>query len=628
VFSKIKQCLGRTLALGLVLAIAGFSYATSSSVDSRSTDVAPEEAGARRVGSGNLRFTNVRLPSGVYDLGDACYGSAVNRYITMAGGVRPYSFQSPDLLNFLLRGNSTTNSSLTLGASGELLGTIAQNVIPPPIVFTVIGVDSTGSMQQTISATFQLNVMLAGGGQFHFAVDNVNNGQVGLNYISCVETMGGVGTVNVSVIPNTLTVNGVARGTTGGLETIGLSMSRDGTIYGKPLEAGLVSFKAHATDSLNRIAKDRTNTVPDQVVTFNLEPNQLASVDMTMTQLSIRGDTGKNNKDTVKFKGLVNVRGAQTNGFRFSIFTLRIGPVSFSGQFDVKGNVVNRQNKKIINADGSQFRAKIDSHRGILTGNISKATIVNILSSATTITDHGSAVFAGGMALSANVVAADTMKFSTKKRGTKIGLDYQLGKLGQPLAGGFQILSVAGKDGKTITGTPGDAWFVKFLAVPRFGIDTNAGLDALSSITVRIGTNFVEKITSVTSSKNGNAGFSGKKLIKSGVSKLSINGKNFSGSLQTFPISSIESFISQASQVTGPSISNPANGFVTSNFDLGLDLTRTGNNASFTGEYGKFILGVPNQKSWLDSLSKAARGPQPITPISTVQPLPPIPPSH
>src|SRR5207244_2506349 len=134
--------------------------------------------------------------------------------------------------------------------------------------------------------------------------------------------------------------------TTGGLETIGLSMARDGTIYGKPLEPGLVSFKAHAVDANNRVANDRTNTVPDQVITFNIEPNQLASVDLTSTQISIKGDTGKNNKDTVKFKGFINLNGSAISSLRFSIFTLRIGPVSYSGMFDVNGKVVNRLNKK------------------------------------------------------------------------------------------------------------------------------------------------------------------------------------------------------------------------------------------------------------------------------------------
>jgi hypothetical protein len=634
VFSKI-QCLGRTLALGLVLAVAAFCYATgnSSSGDPRSTEGLPEDAGNRRVGSTNLRFTNVLLPNGTYDLGDACYGSAVNRYITMAGGVRPYSFSSPNLLNVLLAGNNVTNASLTIGASGEMLGTIAPNVIPPPIVFTVSGKDSTGSMVQTVSGTFILNVMLCGAGQFHFAVDNVNNGQVGLNYISCVETMGGVGTVNVTVVPNTLTVNGVTRGTTGGLETIGLSMSRDGTIYGKPLEAGLVSFKAHAVDSLNRVAKDRTNTVPDQVVSFNIEPNQIASVDLTSTQISVKGDTGKNNKDTVKFKGFINLNGNAISSLRFTIFTFRLGPVSFSGQFDVHGNVVNRQNKKIINADGSTLKARADAHAGTISGTISKATVVNLLNNAYAITDHGTAIIAAGMALSNNVVAADTVKFATQKKGTKIQLNYQLGRFGTPMAGGFQLLAVQGKDGKTPTGSIGDAWKAKFMIVPRFGIDTNAGLDSLSAITVRINTNFVQPITGLNSSKSGNITISGKHAIKQGVDKLTINGKNFTGSLQTFPLPTIQTFISPASQVTAPNAPGtpgpiPPGSFVSSNFDLGLDLTRTGNNASFTGEYGKFILGVPNQKAWLDSIGKASRGAQFILPISTTQPLPPIPPAH
>jgi len=128
VFCKIKQCVGRTLALGVILAVAGFCYATSSGSAPRSTDSLPDVAVPRLVGSTTLRFTNAQLPSGVFDLGDAEYGSAVNRYITLAGGVRPYTTVSTDLLSVLLQGANVTNASLTLGGSGELLGTIAQTL--------------------------------------------------------------------------------------------------------------------------------------------------------------------------------------------------------------------------------------------------------------------------------------------------------------------------------------------------------------------------------------------------------------------------------------------------------------------------------------------------------------------
>src|SRR5262249_12413217 len=151
---------------------------------------------------------------------------------------------------------------------------------------------------------------------------------------------------------------------------------------------------------LNRVAKDRTNTVPDQVISFNIEPNQIAAVDMTTTQISIKGDTGKANKDTVKFKGFINLNGNAISSLRFTIFTIRLGPVSFSGQFDVNGNVVNRQNKKIINADGSSLKARADAHGGTISGTISKATVVNLLNSNYVITDHGTVIFAAGMALS------------------------------------------------------------------------------------------------------------------------------------------------------------------------------------------------------------------------------------
>ena len=74
------------------------------------------------------------------------------------------------------------------------------------------------------------------------------------------------------------------------------------------------------------------------------------------------------------------------------------------------------------------------------------------------------------------------------------------------MGGNFQIISALGKDGLTLSGTRGDAWRVKFMVIPRFGVDPSPGLDALSSINVRIGQNFIQRIpaTQFTSTQGGN----------------------------------------------------------------------------------------------------------------------------
>ena len=79
-FKLNKRHIARSLALGMVLAVVGFCYATSTA-DQRSAS-ASDSAGGRGVGSNTLHFTNalllppVALPAlNTYDLGDACFGS-------------------------------------------------------------------------------------------------------------------------------------------------------------------------------------------------------------------------------------------------------------------------------------------------------------------------------------------------------------------------------------------------------------------------------------------------------------------------------------------------------------------------------------------------------------------------
>ena len=610
--------------MALVMGAVGFCYATATctAVSSRSVD-APE-AGPRLVGSTNLRFTNplataqnypgIPLGPKDFDLGDACFGTIIQRYVTVAGGVRPYSFSSIDLLTVL--GN---NSSMVFGISGYAFGSIAATSAQP-FKFTVKATDSTGSSaHQSATGTFHMNTMLCGGGIFKFCVDNINNGQVGLNYIGQIEAMGGIGAVKYSVIANTLQLNGLPAGTNGALESLGLSLAADGSIYGRPLLSGQVSFKAHAVDSLNRIAKDRSNTILDQVVTFNIEQNGLTSTDYTTLYCSVRGDQSRANKDTIKFSGLMNLQGNGSPSLRFTTFVFRLGNVVVKGNIDSSGHIVTQVGNKTLKLpDGSVFSGRVDPRTGLITGALSKATVARILNNSA-VTGQGITRLAFGLIVSNNVLAADTLEFSTRMVGDKLQMDYRMSKSGQPLGGSFQIVSALGKDASTLSGTKGDAWKVKFMIVPRFGIDTNPGLDALASINVRIGQNFVQKIpaTQLTSTNNGSISLL-KPAIKTGVSKLKIDGHKFIGQLETFSLDTLQTFISPAADVQQPALSPasfpnagvPPSGFTNTDFDLGIDMNRTGNNASFTGEYGRFIMGVPNRSSWVDLVGVADRRPQ------------------
>lgn len=84
-----KRLIVRTLAFGIIAAMAGFCFATATG--SREADGSSSSAGGRAVGTYSLRMTNALLidrPAplpDVYDLGDACYGSTITRYLSATG---------------------------------------------------------------------------------------------------------------------------------------------------------------------------------------------------------------------------------------------------------------------------------------------------------------------------------------------------------------------------------------------------------------------------------------------------------------------------------------------------------------------------------------------------------------
>lgn len=589
-----KRHIVRTLAFGVVLAMAGFCYAVNTA-GQRSSGAAVE-AGDRAVGSNTLHFTNALLTGApplqpdTFDMGDACFGSQITRYLSAGGGLRRYSFSE---FNQSLVSQLAVNSSLGLSAGGCLEGSIVAGSVSP-LVFQAVVTDSAAVSPFFAGGNFQLNVMVCAPNDFRFAVDKINNGVLGQSYISKLEVLGGNKTVTFSVMPNTLTVNGQPKGNTGSLDSIGLSLASDGTITGRPLQTGSVSFVARAVDSIKRIALDRQNAVQDQLVTFSIEDNNIVSCDYTTIAVSVKGDVGQFNKDTVTFSGYISTAGAAIRSLNGSDFMFVLGGATFKGRFNEKGQVVNARGGPLVFEDGSRMVCTVNSRSGQISGTIVKASLSKRLD-AINITDRSTRRYSVGVGLCALVHAADVLEFATKRNGDKFQIDYKLGKIGTPLAGGFQIIGVKGSDKLTVAGLTGVQWATKFLAIPRYGIDANAGLDSLSSVTVRIGTRFVQKLTTLTSNARGDTQFS-TKFPGESVLRLQLNSRNFRGQILTNPLSF---------QSTGIQPASVAGGASAANFTLGLDLDRTGSNADFSGEAAKHI--STGQKSnrrnhaWVDA---------------------------
>src|SRR5437868_12783039 len=96
---RVTRYGSRAIGMGLVFALAGFTYAVSNFAP-RGEDmaVAPRAVGTTLP----LRFTNPYVMMGTvvpnfneYDLGDAGLGSVITRFVTAEGGLKPYRFTSP-----------------------------------------------------------------------------------------------------------------------------------------------------------------------------------------------------------------------------------------------------------------------------------------------------------------------------------------------------------------------------------------------------------------------------------------------------------------------------------------------------------------------------------------------------
>jgi hypothetical protein len=166
------------------------------------------------------------------------------------------------------------------------------------------------------------------------------------------------------------------------------------------------------------------------------------------------------------------------------------------------------------------------------------------------------------------------------------------------MGGAFQLLNVKGTDRPTIAGEVGDQWAVKFLAVPRFGIDASPAFDAINSIGVRIGLRYENRINGLllTSSGGGKIQYKAQKTGAPVVTSFQLDSRKFLGSLVTNSLSASSTGIPQAS----------VNNVNSVNFTLGLDIDRTGNNADFSGENSKLLFnkargaaGIPGTQ-WVD----------------------------
>lgn len=570
----------RVIAMGLVFAAAGFCVAVSNT-----EPASGPQAGTRAVGSYlPLRITNPLLSgfNNEYDLGDACFGSTITRYVAAEGGLRPYrftSFGSQSLAN-VTEGFRTT---LQFGLSGVLAGSLPTLVSgfpaktatgAPGFRFFVQVQDAQGTNGATASGFFNL-FLVDCVDIFKFAMDQIPSARLAASYLTKVEVLGGNGATTFSLV--SVTGPGVTSA-----KDLGIYVASDGTIMGRPLKLGTFSLTVRCVDAGQKIANSRDNSRPDQVFALVVGDNPVTTSDSTTLQCSVRGDLTGGARDTLRYKGLVNILGQDDFQLLNSEFSFRLAGVGFSGRLDTKGRF------SAILRDRSKVSVKINASKGTADVSISNGAFTTGLGFNTTPPTLGITRLPLQITIGDAIASSEVLDFDTDVNGSRYGLNYRLGRQGANPAGGFQIYSVRGKDLPTFSGLPGDAWRSGFLAMPRVGVTNASGLkqgfDGVNAATVRIGANFIQNLTSATlHTSSSSIRFSG--TIADGVKRFSLNTKSFAGKLQTNVISSKTTNIL-------PAISAPKAGNIF--FPLGVDFVRIGG-APYTGEHARRIFGLKTQ---------------------------------
>jgi hypothetical protein len=349
---------------------------------------------------------------------------------------------------------------------------------------------------------------------------------------------------------------------------------------GRPLVAGSYLLRVRCTDSRKAIANNRSNSGQDQSFILTILDNPVTDTSLITSQCRVRGDISKGAGDSLNFKGFINVLGQDNFTLLNSDFTFRLGSIVVNGRLDNKGRFA------AILPDFSKANVKVDHAKGIVNVTISRGTFTKALGFDVTPPKPGTTRKAVEVSVGDAVSATEVLDFETDVSGSKYTLNYRLGSKGTSAAGGFQLVSVKGKDENTFSGQPGDEWRTKFLAVARSGVTDASGLKQgltnISGVTVRVGLNFIQTLTGLKSSGDS-VKFSGS---VTGVKKFSFSAKNGKGVMNSNALSAVSTGI----PIAGQSI-RAANVF----FPLGVDFTRGAGNAPFTGEHARRIFGLKNQ---------------------------------
>ncbi|MCY3021105.1 MAG: hypothetical protein NTW87_18990 [Planctomycetota bacterium] len=516
-FQRRRLRLSSVLLLSVLLASAAFSYALATSGASPETAARARQAAAQARFLGQpLRFTNPFLPAGTdyqyplggmisldpqgFDLGDACHGSAITRYITAAGGYMPYTFLLKPLLGSQSSDGGNPSPSLPLLSPGGILSGAMPGDVGSFVRFNVQLTDFIGTQRLGL---FRLNVLPGDQPPFRFAQDQLPIAQQNNNYFTKIETLGPAGTF--SVVPGSVTVTAgkAAAQALNQLEDAGLTLAaEDGVLYGRPTKAADITFTARATDpATQQNALNRAGKGQDQQFTIKVETGGPVTSELAGVRCALRGSTTTTGADGLTYAGFLDTRGLTAANLAGTTLTLRLGGARFTGEFDAKGRI----NKVLpagtdagTSADTSGTKAKTAKHllsvalspsngrlKIKLTG-VDLASKLNVpLNDPAHPINRTFQTLVIGLDLGA-FRTCEVLRMETRAlaNGT-FAMDYTLGTHGFSRAGSCQILSVIGVDPAIKGKTPpaGDRWLVRLLGVPGQDMETTTPTTTPTTVT-------------------------------------------------------------------------------------------------------------------------------------------------
>ncbi|HYG75924.1 MAG TPA: hypothetical protein VEK08_13050 [Planctomycetota bacterium] len=634
---KRKKSLSVLLPVSILTAALGFSFAlATSSPEAEPRAAEPPRASGRVIGE-FLKFTNpflqpftsnampnlletdaVFFPAGGdvedpddtdeefpvkgYDLGDACAGGQITRYISATGGFLPYRFLTKPVLDPRITfGSAVLFDPPRLLPFGRLqVGTLPQGAGPIRFDVTLSDMIST-----QVTGRFRLNLVQCTPDEFRFAMSRLPTAQQGRMYWTNIQTIGGTPPIRFSVTD----VDGTAGKR---LEDVGLSFNPDdGTLFGRVMSAVDVKLTVVATDAAGRVAKQRFQPDPNValassqslVIPVIVAPS--VSTEVAGLSAQVKGNVPVPGvatfKDSFVYSALLDPKGETLASLAGTPFVMRVGRRTYFdsalSRFDENGKIqlaLDASGNPISAAGkGKKAPGRLDVSFSHASGRLAvKLSGVN-LSDAVGVsdgkfTDRTFQPLILGFEVG-NLRTTEVLMLETQKTATRFAMNYALARRGFSRAGAFQIIDVEGIDARAGASQTGTRWLVRAFGVPPQDTAANPAakekfakpkaselVSKATSVDVSIGEEFTQKVT--VALKSVRLQFKGTSA-DAGLFSVYIDPRKFVHRVDTNVISEADTAIPMAIDTKDPTV-----------FRFGMNFN------GLKGESGRVI--APNVARW------------------------------